>query len=298
MGWKDYLAFLDGSIYSVQLLTSSLAPTQPMQEAQSVRVEALGYTLWPFQQKILSRIGGDTLILGLPTGLGKTCIAGAYLLRESSQERLRVLFLTPSVPLGVQQALFAQRMLNLKNAYFISGNIPPEKRRALKVWNAGFAVSTPQTFYNDVLSRFSLSLEEARKVEEPIRLLTNAFDDAGFTFPYNVVVADECQGYIGETDGYSILLSAKASGCRILALSATPQLHAPRRLEELRKIFDQIEVFSVDDPEIKRYVPERVVVLVKVYAPSNLLNVYAQLGRVIQTYQGRIRMIYGPEHLG
>lgn len=297
MGWKDYLTFLDGSSYSVQLLTSSLAPTQPIQEAQSVRVEALSYTLWPFQQKILSRIGGDTLILGLPTGLGKTCIAGAYLLRESSQKRLRALFLTPSLPLGVQQALFAQRMLNLKNACFISGNIPPEKRRALKVWNAGFAVSTPQTFYNDVLSRFSLSLEEARRVEEPMQLLAKAFDDAGFTFPYDVVVADECQGYIGETDGYSILLSAKASGSRILALSATPQLHAPRRLEELRKIFDKIEVFSVDDPEIKQYVPERVVVLVKVYAPSNLLNVYAQLGRVIQTYQGRIRMIYGPEHL-
>jgi len=82
-----------------------------------------------------------------------------------------------------------------------------------------------------------------------------------------------------------------------LALSATPQLHAPKRLEELMKIFEQIEVFSVDDPEIKRYVPERVVVLVKVYAPRKLLNVYAQLGRVIQTYQWRIREIYGPEHV-
>lgn len=62
-------------------------------------------------------------------------------------------------------------------------------------------------------------------------------------------------------------------------------------------MFDQIEVFSVDDPEIKRYVPERVVVLVKVYAPHKLLSVYAQLGRVIQTYQRRIKEIYGPEHL-
>jgi len=298
LGWKDYLAFLDGSPYSVQLLTSSLAPSQPIQETQLARVEALNYTLWPFQQKILDKIGGDTLILGLPTGLGKTYLAGAYLHRESAQKPLRVLFLTPSVPLGVQQTLFAQRMLNLGEANFISGNIPPEKRKALKVWNAGFAISTPQTFYNDVLSPFSLSLEEARKVEEPMDLLAQTFKDANFTFPYSIVVADECQGYIGETDGYSILLAAKACGSRILALSATPQLHAPRRLEELRKVFDQIEVFSVEDPEIKRYVPERVVVLVKVYAPNKLLNIYDQLGKVIQAYQRRIREIYGPEHVG
>jgi len=215
-GWKDYLAFLDSSPYSVQLLTSSLAPNQPTQEAQAVEVEALNYTLWPFQQKILDKIGGDTLILGLPTGLGKTYLAGAYLHRESTQKPIRVLFLTPSVPLGVQQALFAQRMLNLEDAYFISGDIPPDKRNALRVWNTGFAVSTPQTFYNDVLSPFASSLEEARKVDDPIPILSEALNGAGFTFPYNIVVADECQGYIGETDGYSILLAAKACGAGVL----------------------------------------------------------------------------------
>ena len=297
MGWKDYLAFLDGSPYSVQLLTSSLAPSQPIKELQTIKVGEINYKLWAFQQNILDKIGGDTLILGLPTGLGKTYLAGAYLQRESAQSPMRVLFLTPSVPLGVQQTMFAQHMLNLKDACFISGNIPPEKRRVLRVWNAGFAVSTPQTFYNDVLSPFASSLEEARKAEEPIQMLSEVFDSRGFTFPYNVVVADECQGYIGETDGYSILLAAKACGSRILALSATPQLHSPRRLEELRKVFDQIEVFSVDDPEIKRYMPERAVVLVKVYASSKLLKVYTQLGKVIQTYQRRIREAYGPEHL-
>lgn len=297
MGWKDYLAFLDESPYSMRLLTSSLAPSQPISTPQEVRVEALSYTLRPFQQKILDKIGGDTLILGLPTGLGKTYLAGAYLQRESIRKPLRVLFLTPSVPLGVQQALFARRMLNLEDACFISGNIAPEKRNALRVWNTGFAVSTPQTFYNDVLSPFASSLEEARKVDKPIDMLSEVLSGTGFTFPYDVVVADECQGYIGETDGYSILLAAKACGSRILALSATPQLHAPKRLEELRKVFDQIEVFSVEDPEIKRYVPERVVFLVRVYAPESLLSVYGQLGRVAQRYQRRIREVYGPEHL-
>ncbi|MGQ9551936.1 MAG: helicase-related protein [Candidatus Bathycorpusculaceae bacterium] len=296
-GWKDYLVYLDNSPYSLQLLTSSFAPETPIRHVEEAKVEALNYALWPFQQKILDGIGGDTLILGLPTGLGKTYLAGAYLHRESAQNPIRVLFLTPSVPLGVQQTLFARRMLNLKDAFFISGNIPPERRKALRVWNASFAVSTPQTFYNDVLSPFSSSLQEARKVEEPIPVLAQVFKEAGFTFPYGMVVADECQGYVGETDGYSILLSAKACGSRILALSATPQLHAPKRLEELKKIFDRVDVFSVENPEIKSHLPERSVVLVKVYAPDKLLNVYAQIGMVVQAYQRRVRELYGPEHM-
>ncbi len=297
MGWKDYLAFLDKSPYSMQLLTSNLTPNTPVSTPQAVRVEALNYTLWPFQKKVLDKIGGDTLILGLPTGLGKTYLAGAYLRKESTEKPVRVLFLTPSIPLGVQQTIFTRRMLNLEGSHFISGGIPPEKRRAMRVWNTGFAVTTPQTFFNDFLSPFTSSLDEARKVEDPTDLLTPIFTDANFTFPYGIVVADECQGYIGETDGYSILLSARTCGARILALSATPQLHAPKRLAELRKVFDQIEVFSVEDPELKRYVPERVVYQVMVYTPSGLLRVYTQLGKVIQTYQRRIREAYGPEHL-
>lgn len=297
MSWKEYLAFLDESPYSIQLLTSNLAPSTPIPETQRVRIGELGYELWPFQQKVLGNIDGDALIIGLPTGLGKTYLAGAYLRRESGRDGIRILFLTPSIPLGVQQTLFTRKMLDVRDAHFISGDIPPERRQALRVWNTGFAVSTPQTFFNDVLSAFAPSFEDARRTEEPVEFLAGVLAHVGFTFPHDIVVADECQGYIGETDGYSILLAAKACGARILALSATPQLHSPERLKELKKIFDRIEVFSVEEPEIKRYLPEREVVIVRVYAPSSLLLVYRQLGKVIQSYQKRISAAYGPQHL-
>ena len=296
-GWKDYLDFLDFSSYSVQLLTSNLAPDKPTVKPQEAHIGKVAYSLWPFQQRILDKIGGNTLILGLPTGLGKTYIAGAYLEKEFLKMPIRVLFITPTVPLGVQQTLFARHMLGIQDAYFISGNIPPERREELKIWNVGFAVATPQTFFNDKLSQFSKSLNEAKKMHDPVGFLSQLFDDLDFSLPYNVVVADECQRYIGETDGYSLLLSAKASGARILALSATPQLHAPKRLAELRKIFDQIEVFSVEDPEISRHMPDRVLNLVRVYAPETLLKVYTELGKVVRMYQYRIREAYGPAHL-
>lgn len=84
----------------MRLLTSGLAPNNLISKPQSVRVEALNYARWPFQKRILDRIGGDTLILGMPTGLGKTYQAGKYLRRESAQRPLHVLFLTLSIPPG------------------------------------------------------------------------------------------------------------------------------------------------------------------------------------------------------
>ncbi len=296
-GWKNYLTFLNDSPYAVKLLSSNLAPLIPAPAPQRVRINRLNYKLWPFQQRILEKIGGATLILGLPTGLGKTFVAGAYLKNESIKRPLRVLFLTPSIPLGVQQTLFAKKMLNLEEACFVSGGISPGKRRELKVWNRGFVVTTPQTFANDFLSEYSTSFKIAKVSKDPVSYLEEALLGK-FSFPYDVVVADETQRYIGETDGYSILLAAKSSGVNILALSATPQLHASERLGELKKIFDNIRVFSIEDPEIRCHVPPRIVTIIRVQAPEVLLRVYASVGKVIQGYQHRIREIYGSSHVG
>jgi ERCC4-related helicase len=295
-GWKSYLEYLDGSPYSMDLLTSNLSPSEAIVERQWVKVEGMKYSLFPFQQKILDRIGGDALVVGLPTGLGKTYVAGAYIARESVKDPCRVLFLTPSIPLGVQQTLFAQRMLGLGEACFISGSIHPERRRALKVWNAGFAVTTPQTFYNDVLKGHAHAISAAKAREDAVGCLRESFRDSGFLFPYTILVADECHGYIGETDGYSILLAAKAGGSHILALSATPQLHAPSRLKELKKVFGQIEVFSVEEPEIKAHMPERLIGMIPLDPPPRLLSVYFQLSDVVKSYQEKVKRLYGSQH--
>lgn len=293
--WKEYLSFLDEGKYSINVLTGNLAPEKPVSSVEKVRIDNLSYSLWPFQQRILDKMGTSNLILGLPTGLGKTYLAGAYLKRESNGGRIRVLFLVPTIPLGVQQTLFARKMLNLKDACMISGEITPDKRRKLMTWNNPFVVSTPQTFANDFLESYTPQLEEARESENPIPLLTETF--AGFQFPFDVVVADECQGYIGETDGYSILLAAKASGCKIVALSATPQLHAPERLKELEKIFDRIHVFSIEDPEIKQHVPDRTIIMVKVRTPEPLLEAYHALGTLVNSINFRIRKKHGNPHV-
>ena len=293
-GWARYLQFLENSPYSTKLLASSLAPNRRIEGEQRVAVERMNYYLFPFQERILERIKGGGLILGLPTGLGKTYIAGAFIARESSPDPKRVLFLTPSVPLGVQQTLFARRMLNV-DAYFISGGVTPEKRRELGVWNAGYIVTTPQTFFNDFLVNYEHEIREAKKSDDPVGRLRGIIPN--FRFPFDILIADECHGYVGETDGYSILLSAKAFGAKVLALSATPQLHSPVRLGELRRIFGHIEVFSINEPDIRSFLPERSITIVRVRTPQRLLIVYDRLAEVIKKYRERVKGAYGQQHL-
>ena len=66
-----------------------------MLKMQRIEISCLGYTLWPFQERILEEMGRTAFILGLPTGLGKTYLAGAKLQRDSRERPVRVLFLVP-----------------------------------------------------------------------------------------------------------------------------------------------------------------------------------------------------------
>lgn len=294
--WEEYLRFLNGGRYSLQVLSSGLSPSRRIPEKESVSVKSLNYQLYPFQQKILEKISNGTLIVGLPTGLGKTYMAGAYIHRMTCKSPSRVAFLTPSVPLGVQQTIFARKQLNLENAYFISGSIPPERRRELMVWNAGYVVTTPQTLYNDFLSKYEGEIRKAKAEGDPVGYLREVFEADGFRFPYDILIADECHGYIGETDGYSILVSAKASGAKILALSATPQLHSPKRLGELRKVFETIESVSIEDPEVRQQMPGREISILRVPANPRLIAIYRELYSISKEVQERVASIYGPAH--
>jgi len=296
--WEEYKKYLDESPVSITKLVETLSPKKIIPSKQYVKINRK-YTLWEFQREILNKISNYDygLIVGLPTGLGKTYVAGAYLERKSSERGLRVLFLVPSVPLGVQQTIFAREKLGIENAYFISGAIPPEKRMELKVWNAGFVVTTPQTFANDHLYPFKDEIKRVKNNEGEFMELKKLFKVAEFEFPYDIVVADECQKYIGETDGHAILIAAKACGKKILALSATPQLHSKTRLTELKRIFDVIEVFSLEHPSIKRHIPPRILYIVKLETPHKLLEVYQALSRQVSALESEIRKLYGSKHL-
>jgi len=93
----------------------------------------------------------ESLMVVLPTGLGKTTIALLVLINRLSKGK--ILFMAPTRPLVEQHAAFLKEVVNLDPALILTltGTILAEKRE--KLWDsARIVVSTPQIIENDLLS--------------------------------------------------------------------------------------------------------------------------------------------------
>ena len=110
-----------------------------------------------YQISIAEEAKKESLMVVLPTGLGKTTVALLVLV-----DRLRkgkILFLAPTRPLVEQHSAFLKEVLNLDASLIqtLTGTVLVDKRG--KLWNdAKIVISTPQIIENDLLSnRISLS---------------------------------------------------------------------------------------------------------------------------------------------
>ena len=93
----------------------------------------------------------ESLMVVLPTGLGKTTIALLVLINRLSKGK--ILFMAPTRPLVEQHAAFLKEVVNLDPSLILTltGTILAEKRE--KLWDsARIVVSTPQIIENDLLS--------------------------------------------------------------------------------------------------------------------------------------------------
>lgn len=110
-----------------------------------------------YQVTIAEAAKKDSLMVVLPTGLGKTTVALLVLVDRLSKGK--VLFLAPTRPLVEQHSTFLKEVLNLDEPLIktFTGSILAAKRGTL--WDdARIIVSTPQIIENDLLSnRISLS---------------------------------------------------------------------------------------------------------------------------------------------
>lgn len=109
-----------------------------------------------YQISIAEEAKKDSLMVVLPTGLGKTTVALLVLV-----DRLRkgkILFLAPTRPLVEQHSAFLKEVLNFDDSLIqtFTGTVLVDKRA--KLWDdAKIVVSTPQIIENDLLSnRISL----------------------------------------------------------------------------------------------------------------------------------------------
>lgn len=111
-----------------------------------------------YQETIARNAVRSNTLVCLPTGLGKSVIAGyvaAEYLRKSPGKS--VIMLAPTKPLVLQHYRSFQKMINLEpdSIVWLTGEIGPEQR--LELWKRRLIFSTPQVFLNDLLtSKISL----------------------------------------------------------------------------------------------------------------------------------------------
>ena len=187
----------------------------------------------PFQIE-LSRIAldHDTLVV-LPTGLGKTVIAGLVAAEVLRRGPGKVLFLAPTRPLVQQHAeTFGRWFRQLRRARFTGTVHHPQREGAWE--NADAVFATPEIVVNDLAAeRYDL---------KSVRLL----------------VFDEAHRAVGKYAYVPIaerFWTDRPSDGHVLGLTASPGGKDERVEEVVRHLrIEQVEARTRDDPGVKEYV--------------------------------------------
>ena len=207
-----------------------------------------------YQEAILETARVSNTLVVLPTGLGKTLIAVKLI-----EERLnlypdsKALFLAPTKPLAEQHKRTLEQNLEKfrDEIVLFTGTVSPKKRKTL-FEKARIIVATPQTIQNDILSR-NISL---------VDVSTIVFDEA------HRAIGDYAYVFIAK------VYSSRSKFSRILALTASPGNDKDKILEVCKNLFiSQIEVRSLDDPDVKPYVFKTKIFWVGVDLDENLKKV-------------------------
>ncbi len=217
-----------------------------MIEPEVMAVEnPFGLTPRLYQETILATAVNKNTLVVLPTGLGKTFIAMMLAKnRLDNYPKSKVLFLSPTRPLVQQhhETFKEHYPIGEEKIAVFTGHVKPEKRKEL--WkNSQIIFSTPQGLENDIIAR-RINLADV-----------------------SLLVVDEGHRTVGEY-AYTFIAKQyhkKAKYERILALTASPGTDADSINEILKNLYvENIEVRTVDDPDVKEYVQDTDVKYVRI----------------------------------
>ncbi|KAJ7042488.1 hypothetical protein C8F04DRAFT_1076096 [Mycena alexandri] len=221
----------------------SLGPPPPMK----LRPDLLEAKHWiyplnqqkrDYQYNIVKHCLFDNTIVALPTGLGKTFIAGVVMLNFYRWfPEGKVVFVAPTKPLVAQQIDACHKVCGIpgSDAIELTGNNPPAMRaRAWKEKRIFYM--TPQTLNNDLIS-------ENCDVGDIVLLVIDEAHRATGGYAYNQVVR---------------FMMAKNPHFRILALTATPGADP----DAVQNLIDglhisRIEIRDENSLDLKAYIHEK-----------------------------------------
>ncbi|KAI0034898.1 hypothetical protein K488DRAFT_83505 [Vararia minispora EC-137] len=161
----------------------------------------------------------DNTLVALPTGLGKTFIAGVVMLNYYRWFPTgKVMFVAPTKPLVAQQVEACHRMCGIpgRDAIDLTGEIQPKFRAVAK----RVFYSTPQTLENDLVK----GVVDARNI---ILLVVDEAHKAKGNYSYANVVR---------------FLMSKNPHFRILALTATPS----GNIEGVQDVVDSLHISRIE----------------------------------------------------
>ncbi len=197
---------------------------------------ASGTVAWRDYQVTIAKVALDSnTMVVLPTGLGKTVIAGLVAAECLMHDRGRILVLAPTRPLCLQHEARLQGWLRgPPPTVAITGKRRSRERRALEA-AARVVIATPQVVANDLASgQFDLST-------------------------FGLVVFDEGHRAVGDYQyvdiGRAISALPVAERPRVLALTASPG-HEEERVLEVRRnlLIERIESRTGEDSDVAHHV--------------------------------------------
>ncbi|KAI9633416.1 uncharacterized protein MKK02DRAFT_18316 [Dioszegia hungarica] len=192
-----------------------------------------------YQFDIVMACFTDNCLVALPTGLGKTFVAGVVMLNFYRWFPTgKIVFLAPTKPLVNQQIEACQMTCGIpsKDAAVMTGSSVSAKER-VKLWQERRVFyCTPQTMYND--------LTTGRL--DPRDIVLAVFDEAhkaSGSYAYTTILA---------------YLTAHQPHFRVLALTATPGADVPKVQGVVDALhISRIEIREAEDPAISKYMNEK-----------------------------------------
>lgn len=223
-----------------------------------------------YQETIADSCAKHNCLVILPTGLGKTKTAIlAVVQRLNTFPNSKILFLTVTKPLADQIYNEIKECIELdeKNIVLFTGMISPKKRKSL--WkDAVIVVSTPQCIENDLIS-------ERINIEDVSLLIVDEAHNAVKNYAYTWIA----QQYY-----------KKARFPRIIGLTASPGSDLERIQEVCRNLYiEDIEIRTDQDPDVKPYIQEIDIELIKVELPPVFSEIQDYLKAFVKDRLGKLK---------
>ena len=182
-----------------------------------------------YQVNLANQARKENCLVVLPTGLGKTTVALQVIAEFLSKKTGGVLFLAPTRVLAHQHYSFLKNHLLIDDIALITGEDLINRRK--KSWINSVVCATPEITKND-LDRQLVSPEQ-----------------------FNLLIFDEAHRTIGDYAYAGIAERFKATGVRILGMTAT----LPSERDKATEILQTLKITSIaqrteDSPDVRPYV--------------------------------------------